>query len=109
MINLKSYQFSVDDTKISNYLLDFQHPRGKSKGKWLISKGFDFKSLSEALIIHGRSSDVIKTEETDFGTFVAIEGILMKGNLPVGNFRSFWEINQLEKNCRFVTGYPIQL
>ena len=107
-MNFSGYVFRIDDSKINDYLLNFDHPRGKSKAKWLASKGFIFKSLYDALILHGETSELVRTQDTNFGTFITLDGELLNEDLPVGNFRSVWELDRQLKNCRFVTGYPIQ-
>jgi hypothetical protein len=101
------FHFDINFRKIQDYLLNIEHPRGKSKAKWLLAKGFDQNSLVRALIRHGKEGHLVKEEQTEFGVFITIEGTLALEAKPVGSFRSVWELVVEQKKCRFVTAYPI--
>jgi hypothetical protein len=106
-MELIDYQFEISPKKIKDYLLNEIHPKGKTKAKWFLGKGFDFENLNLSLVQHGKFGKIQKEEKTPFGIFLTIEGILFLRNEPMRNFRSVWEFLNNEKKCRFVTAYPI--
>jgi hypothetical protein len=106
-VNLLDYQFEIHPSKVHAYLLNLNHPKGKSKAKWFINKGFDFQKLSNSLVYHGKYGQMTKEELTNFGHFITMEGDLFLGLNPVGKIRSVWELQSKNKKCRFVTAYPI--
>jgi len=54
---------------LADYLLNENHPKGKSKAKWLPNRGFDQEKLKISLEIHGQNGMVVKKETGPFGTF----------------------------------------
>lgn len=106
-MDVQHVQFEINPAKIREYLLNPDHPKGKSKAKWLLSRGFDYDNLAFSLVRHGREGRVVKEENTEFGVFITIEGILNRESEPVANFRSVWERMVEQNKCRFGTAYPI--
>ena len=100
----------VNPQKISNYLLNVNHPDGGSKAKLLIGFGFDLNHVSvleNTIINQAMFNDVSKVIPSTFG-----EKYLVEGNIktPSGKFlqvRTVWVKELKEETVKFITLYPI--
>ena len=73
-MELIDYQFEINPKKITDYLLNEIHPKGKTKSKWFLGKGFDFENLNLSLVHHGMYGKIQKEEKTTFGFFSQLRG-----------------------------------
>lgn len=101
----------VPETKITEYLLNADHPNGRGKAQFFRQFGFSmsqWEQLAEALVTHAQTHEIIKSEQTRFGIRYVIEGKL---DTPIGrmpNVRSVWFIEQIGQPARLVTAYPLE-
>ena len=99
----------INRQKISDYLLNVNHPDGGTKAKLLISLGFDINNasvLENMITKHATGNDVSKVIATPFGEKFLVEGII---ETPSGKFlqiRSVWVKESKEELLKFVTLYP---
>jgi hypothetical protein len=101
----------VPKAKITDYLLNTQHPSGRSKANFFIQFGFSvaqWKQLADALLTHARNHPVAKTEETLFGTRYVIEGDLVTPDQRMPQARVVWFIEKDGTQPRLVTAYPLE-
>lgn len=97
--------------KITSYLLNMQHPKGRGKAIFFTQYGFSvakWQQLADALFAHAQNHEIARTEQTRFGTRYLIEGELAT---PVGRrpqVRVVWFIREGETAPRFVTAYPLE-
>ena len=100
----------IEDRKITDYLMNEEHPRGKNKAIVFMSRGFSKERVVEfknRLVQHAKENKIILREETIFGAMYIIEG---KINAPEGrvlNIRSVWIVENRQNFPKFVTAYPI--
>jgi hypothetical protein len=97
--------------KITNYLLNPIHEEGGSKARLLQHFGFSFddpSSLSEALLAHCATHEVLETERFEYGTKYKIRGPLTTpdGRNPI--VLTVWNILTGEQIPRFVTLVPLK-
>jgi len=93
----------VDRRKLTEYLLNRNHPDAEGKSAFFFGRyGNDWRQLREDLLEHAAGS-VVQTEETRHGTMYVIEEVL-SGVLV----RSVWMIRTGESFPRLVTAYPIE-
>jgi hypothetical protein len=93
----------VDRRKLTDYLLNRNHPDAKGKSVFFTEQyDNDWKQLRNDLLKHAAGS-VVRKEETRHGTTYVIEGAL-SGMLV----RSVWIIRSGESFPRLVTAYPIE-
>lgn len=93
----------VDRSKITEYLLNRNHPDAEGKSKFFFRRyGTEWKRLREDLLEHA-SGPVDHTEETRHGILYVIEDTLAGAHI-----RSVWMIRTGESFPRFITAYPIE-
>lgn len=95
-------QAHVDPRKLTEYLLNRNHPGAKGKSAFFRGRyGDDWEQLRDDLREHATGT-VVSAEETRHGTMYVVEGPLA-GALV----RSVWMICTGESFPRLVTAYPI--
>jgi hypothetical protein len=85
----------VPEAKITLYLLNTDHPRGKDKATFFSRFGFSgaqWEVLRDALLAHATVHEVASTLETPEGIHYAIEGA----------------IDTDSTTPRFITAYPVK-
>lgn len=100
----------VESSKITDYLLNLDHPVGGAKAKWFLKNGFNVKEVdicSEALKTHARSRPVVEVSQTDFGKKFRIECSLEAPKGETSCLRAIWIIEG-EAAPRLVSAYPIK-
>jgi hypothetical protein len=96
-------QARVDRRKLTEYLLNRDHPDAKGKSAFFRGQyGDDWKVLRDDLQDHA-TGPVASVEETRHGTMYVVEEPL--SNMVV---RSVWMIRTGESVPRLVTAYPIE-
>jgi hypothetical protein len=110
LMKLAESNLYIDAQKINNYLLNINHPDGRSKAKLLVNSGFDInrgEQLENVIRNHASSNEVKEIITTRFGEKYVIEGFI---NTPKGSLlsiRSIWVKELSSQNIKFVTLYPI--
>jgi hypothetical protein len=99
----------VPNAKISDYLLNEQHPEGGPKAKFFKSFGFDVDDIGQlqtALLRHGRERE-IKTEiATKFGKKFILHCEIATPDTRNPCVVSVWFIKVQDTQPTFVTAYP---
>lgn len=75
----KADQAIIELRKLSDYLLNQNHPQGGGKAKFLARFGFTLERpevLRAALLAHAINHDVSSCHTTAFGTMLEVEGEL---------------------------------
>lgn len=117
-----AHQATVEDRKIKEYLLNQNHPDGGSKAKFFLLRGFapeEPEKLREVLLQHARTGQVVKEEETTFGTKYVIQGDVLveffAGTVTraipavdIINLQSVWIIAPGTGQPKLVTAYPMK-
>jgi hypothetical protein len=101
----------VPESKITQYLLNAEHPRGKDKAEFFTRFGFSmaqWESLRDALLAHAIDHDVASTLDAPEGILYAIEGVLDTPDKRLPQIRSVWMIDTDSTKPRFVTAYPLR-
>ena len=99
----------IDDEKISEYLLNPDHPSNGGKADFFLRFGFSterVETMAAALLQHARNGDLDEVGQTPFGTEYAIEGPLQTpdGRNPL--VRTVWLWRTGEPGPHLVTAYP---
>lgn len=100
---------TIDQGKITAYLLASSHPAGGAKAAFFARFGFapaSWQVLRDALLDHARRARVLTIGDTEFGTKYTLEGALSTpdGRKPL--VRAIWFMGVGETVPRFVTAYP---
>ncbi len=101
----------IPEAKITEYLLSFSHPDGRSKAEFFTQFGFAVSSwriLAEALLHHAAEHEVARIETSPFGTRYVIEGIIHSPDGRTPLVRSVWFVESGETIPRFATAYPLK-
>jgi hypothetical protein len=100
---------TIEQSKITAYLLASSHPVGRAKAIFFTRLGFDSTSwqvLRDALLEHARRARVLSISDSPFGTKYMLEGALTAADGRKPLVRSIWFIRRGETVPRFVTAYP---
>jgi hypothetical protein len=101
----------VEREKIADYLLNPMHRYGASKARFFTEFGFrleKWERLAEALREHGRTHDVVRTQETGFGPRYAVDGKLITPSGRSPRLRSTWQMDEGAVAPRLITAYPLE-
>jgi hypothetical protein len=99
----------LDDTKITQYLLNDRHPQNQGKAAFFLAFGFtlaNWQELRTALLDHPSSNPVARQSIFAYGTMYEVRCSI---NSPDGRnpcVRSFWAVEQPSADPRFITAYP---
>ena len=99
----------VPPEKLTDYLLNEQHPVGGSKAKWFRSLGYDSADpavLEKDLLELVRNSDDYSEKSSPFGTKYVVSGKISAPNGDEANLTTVWIIESGEDQPRLVTAYP---
>ncbi|KPF80163.1 hypothetical protein IP88_00810 [alpha proteobacterium AAP81b] len=99
---------SVPAAKVRDYLLNAANPANRGKAKWFESFGFRraaWPLLQQALFRHPLDHPVLRSEESEYGRKLVVEGGLVApdGRLPW--LRSVWIVRP-DEVTQFVTAFP---
>ena len=101
----------VDSGKIVGYLLNLQHPQGRSKARFFMEFGFSveqWEQLAEALHDHGCRNEIDMVYETGFGPRYTVEGELYTPDGRCPRVRSVWQMDKGAVAPRLITAYPVE-
>jgi hypothetical protein len=99
----------VEPAKLTDYLLNLDHPIGGDKAVFLSRFGFRrdaWRVLESALLLHAREGHVVDERQTVYGHHFTVEGRLRTpdGRNPI--VRTAWMVALGERQPRFVTAHP---
>jgi len=100
----------IDDTKITGYLLNLDHPDGAAKAKFFLSKGFSLERLEEfkiALRSHAEANEIAAEEAHAYGVKSIVECAM---EMPSGSswcIRAVWNDHQDGRPPRLITAHPL--
>jgi hypothetical protein len=100
----------IPEVKIRGYLLSTSHPYGRHKAVFFKRFGFSAESwgvLSPALRAHAEQCDVVRVDNTQFGTRYIVEGPLKAPDGRAPTVRAVWFIEKGDNRPRLVTVYPL--
>ena len=99
----------VTPDKLSDYLLDDQHPVGGGKAKWFHGLGYDRADpvvLEQDLLKLVRDSEDFTEKQSTFGTKYVVSGKITAPSGDVVNVTTVWIVEPGEMRLRLVTAYP---
>lgn len=100
----------VGHSKVTAYLLALEHPKGGSKARFFLARGFapkKWEELSDALRHHAKHNKVAQITHTHFGVKYALDCNLPTPDHSSPCVRTVWVITDEEPVPRFVTAYPL--
>lgn len=102
---------TVDHRKVTEYLLNAQHPDNAGKAQFFESLGFRVETperLAAALRVLAQHGDVIKHAESKYGEKLIVDGMLKGEGTPerLRLVRTIWIIERGVDAPRLVTAYP---
>ena len=99
----------VPPVKLSDYLLDEQHPTGGSKAIWFRSLGYETASpavLEQDLLKQLQASENYTMKSSPFGIKYVVAGKISAPNGVQANVTTVWIIEPPDDRPRLVTAYP---
>ena len=107
-MDLKQFErIEIEDKKLSDYLLNIQHPDGFSKAKFFLAHKFTEGDLSKSLLNHLESNEATKIIQVVFGTKYVIESKITSPDNFTFTIRSIWMKSRMDNVLKFVSAYPI--
>jgi hypothetical protein len=102
-------QAIIPESKIRDYLLSLMHRDGQSKARFFLRFGFvpdEWHVFASALRRHALTHDVLRVEDSRFGTRYVLEGPLETpdGRSPL--IRVVWFLPEEDTIPRLATAYP---
>jgi len=100
----------VERSKITGYLLAFDHPEGTGKAEFFTRFGFaltDLEVMADALIAHARQDPVSKVSASHYGTKYQLDGPITCPDGRSPSIRAVWIIDVGTDIPRLVTAYPL--
>jgi hypothetical protein len=99
----------VEQRKITEYLLNREHPDNGGKADFFVDLGFsieDWEDLAKALRSLACNCTVIQSMESSHGTKYIVDGEIVSpvGKSPV--VRTVWIVDHGQTIARLVTAYP---
>jgi hypothetical protein len=101
---------SVAPEKITDDLLNAEHPYGASKARFFGEFDFEvdaWQKLATALREHGQKYEVAKTKKTPFGPRYEVDGPLLTPDGRTPRVRTVWQVDEGEIAPRLITAYPL--
>ncbi|MBL9130973.1 MAG: hypothetical protein JNG86_07230 [Verrucomicrobiaceae bacterium] len=98
----------VEQSKVTDYLLNRDHPEGGSKAKFFLNRGFTpllWQEMAESLRQHGRTQPVTETTATRFGKKFTVECQIKTPDGKNPCILTAWIIEG-SKPPRLVTAHP---
>jgi hypothetical protein len=95
--------------KLTDYLLNEQHPVGGSKAKWFRGLGYDHANpagLEQDLRRVVSASDDFIKKDSPFGVKYVVSGIMATPNGQTVTVTTVWIVEPMEIRPRLVTAYP---
>ena len=99
---------SLDDQKITKYLLDDTHPQNQGKAKFFNLFGFtqaNWQDLRKALLDHPHNNAVVFQITFQYGEIYEVSCSLVSPDGRNPCIRSFWAIEPPNLKPKFVTAY----
>ncbi len=98
----------IEDIKLTDYLLNINHPNGNIKAKFLIERNFNKDTLRATLVKQAEEKEVKEITGSKFGTKYIIESEVKSPDSTSFILRSVWIVYLNEKFIKLVTAYPIK-
>ena len=100
----------VEESKISDYLLDLEHRIGGAKARFFMGFGFDASrpvEFAECLKSHAASNPVVSVGDTGYGTKWVVEGPITCPDGRSPGIRTVWILDSGREFPRLVSAYPL--
>jgi len=100
----------VEQNKITDYLLAFDHPEGASKARFFTRFGFnaaEWQLLAEALVAQALAHEITSISESAYGTKYQIDGPIFCPDRRSPLIRTVWIVDAGSDFPRLVTAHPL--
>ena len=100
----------VDEEKITQYLLQPNHPTGRTKARFFSQFGFRAEQwwvFAAALRSHGARHEVVRVVDTDYGMRYSVDGTIETPDGRSPGVRTVWQVDWEDGGPRLVTAYPL--
>ena len=94
---METHEWRIDKSKITDYLLNENHPEGKSKAFWFQSHGFsrekwELYSDSIRILLEEREGEVIV--KSNFGRRMVIRGMILTPRGQRARIITVWQLDR---------------
>ena len=99
----------VPPDKVSEYLLDENHPIGGSKAKWFIGLGYDPADptrLEQDLLKQVQVAADFEEKASAHGTKYVVSGKITTPSAAEANVTTVWIVDPFDNRPRLVTAFP---
>jgi len=105
------YKIEIQDTKITDYLLNPTHPDGFSKARYFNKIGYNTLNsnlFKKELIKIADIREITKIIETAFGIKYIVDGEILSAGNKIEKIRTVWFVENIEKTVKLVTAYALK-
>jgi hypothetical protein len=102
----------VDDSKLTEYLLNLAHPTGGAKARFFVSVGFSVERIDEfktALRAHAAQNKIAKVEPHPYGEKSVVECHMTTPSGAQPCVRVVWNDHADGAPPRLITAHPLTL
>lgn len=99
----------VQETKVRNYLLSFNHPIGRFKAVFFGALGYtsyQWEQLQRDLLQLGRSGRAVTVQQSSYGEKYEVRGILVGPSGRRAEVVTIWIVRTGETSPQLVTAFP---
>jgi hypothetical protein len=99
----------IDVSKLTDYLMSTDHPRGKDKARFFTQFGFTLRNLdilTQSLKKHAANRSVAQIKNSEFGVKYVLECECETPDNRNPCIASVWIVEEGSSSPRFVTAYP---
>jgi len=109
-MDFENFEIFVTDEKITEYLLNPVHHKGKHKCKFFQKYGFtikDWQVLKKSLIEHFQKHEDKTIEHTEFVIMLIVKGELDTPSGKKPNIKTVWSVDFVHNYIKLITAYPL--
>jgi len=101
---------AIPANKVTDYLLNVNHPEGGPKARYFLSHGFTLKEVGtfiEALFLHAVKANFVQQKSNNFTSKLIYEAEMPMPDGTTAKIRSVWQVPLGEATQTLVTAYRI--
>jgi hypothetical protein len=98
---------AIEDTKLAGYLLNPDHPRGRSKANYFLRFGYTADTLRTDLLHLARTSDATEQGDNGFGIVWSIIGTITSPTGDLLKVETIWQVDHGTDRPKLITAHPV--
>ncbi len=99
----------IAEAKITQYLLNKEHNKGRPKAKFFLGVGFhpsEWTKLADAIETLAREEEITDSDQREYGVAYGIEGKIPTPDGQTRRIRTVWIVKSQGQAANLITAYP---